>query len=58
MFQKNVRVSPALALIKFLPTVADLWHAISDVPKLFGSTNPRSWFREFQPAVAGEVPAG
>lgn len=58
VFHSSSIVWPALTLMKFLPALALLWHAMSVEPKLAGSTKPRSWFRESQPAVAGLWPCG
>jgi hypothetical protein len=33
--------------------LADLWQAMSDVPKELGSTKPLSWLSASHPAVAG-----
>lgn len=52
VFHSNSMVSPGLALAYSLPGVALLWQFTSADEALLGSTKPRSWFRESQPAVA------
>ena len=55
VFQVTVTVEPAVTGISVVPAVADLWQAMSEVPKEFGGTKPMSWLSANQPAFCGLV---